>query len=101
MLALHERLLTLHGGAVGLRDAGLLESALAQPQQLYAYADVADRFGFRLDLSYWDSTPHCRSSNPLKKLCKDPLNPSFDMASTSSATSSLTSPTTSTAFSGL
>ncbi|MBK8184415.1 MAG: type II toxin-antitoxin system death-on-curing family toxin [Candidatus Competibacteraceae bacterium] len=42
-LALHERLLALHGGAVGLRDRGLLESALARPQQLYAYADTPDR----------------------------------------------------------
>jgi death-on-curing protein len=36
-LALHDRLLALDGGAAGLRDAGLLQSALARPQQLYAY----------------------------------------------------------------
>lgn len=42
VLVLHERLLALHGGAAGLRDAGLLESALARPQQLYAYADAPD-----------------------------------------------------------
>jgi death-on-curing protein len=38
-LALHDRLLALHGGAEGLRDAGLLQSALARPQQHFAYAE--------------------------------------------------------------
>jgi death-on-curing protein len=39
---IHERLLALHGGAEGVRDAGLLESALARPQQLAAYGDNLD-----------------------------------------------------------
>jgi death-on-curing protein len=39
VLAIHDRHLALHGGAVGLRDSGLLESALARPRQHYAYAD--------------------------------------------------------------
>lgn len=37
VLAAHDRLLAAHGGAKGLRDAGLLESALARPRQHYAY----------------------------------------------------------------
>jgi len=37
VLALHDQLLAAHGGAEGLRDAGLLESALARPHQHYAY----------------------------------------------------------------
>jgi death-on-curing protein len=37
-LAIHDRLLALHGGATGLRDRGLLESALARPRQHHAYA---------------------------------------------------------------
>ena len=41
-LALHDRLLGLHGGAVGLRDDGLLKSALARPQQHFAYAESPD-----------------------------------------------------------
>ena len=41
-LVLHDRLLALHGGAAGLRDAGLLESALARPRQMHAYADAPD-----------------------------------------------------------
>jgi death on curing protein len=42
VLAIHDRLLALHGGAVGLRDRGLLESALARPRQHHAYADSPD-----------------------------------------------------------
>ena len=41
-LALHDRLLALHGGAVGLRDDGLLKSAVARPQQHFAYAESPD-----------------------------------------------------------
>jgi death-on-curing protein len=41
-IALHSRLLALHGGAEGLRDRGLLQSALARPQQQYAYAENSD-----------------------------------------------------------
>lgn len=41
-LALHDRLLALDGGAPGLRDAGLLQSALARPRQLHAYGDNPD-----------------------------------------------------------
>jgi len=37
VLVLHERLLAEHGGAPGLRDQGLLDSALARPRQLLAY----------------------------------------------------------------
>ena len=41
-LAIHDRLLALHGGATGLRDQGLLESALARPRQHYSYAGISD-----------------------------------------------------------
>lgn len=45
-LAIHERQLSEHGGGGGIRDEGLLQSALARPQQLYAYGnpppDLAD-----------------------------------------------------------
>ena len=40
-LTLHDRLLSLDGGAPGLRDAGLLRSALARPQQHLAYAEAS------------------------------------------------------------
>ena len=38
-LAIHRRQLAEHGGIDGIRDAGLLESALARPQNLWAHAD--------------------------------------------------------------
>ena len=38
-LAIHERQLAEHGGGIGVRDEALLESALARPQQLWAYGD--------------------------------------------------------------
>ena len=41
-LALHDRLLALHGGAPGVRDDALLKSAVARPQQHFAYAESPD-----------------------------------------------------------
>ena len=37
--AIHELQLAEHGGATGLRDVGLLRSALARPRQLFAHQD--------------------------------------------------------------
>ena len=39
LLAVHEEQLVEHGGPSGVRDQGLLESALARPQQLAAYGE--------------------------------------------------------------
>ena len=39
VLAIHARQLDEHGGASGVRDHGLLESALARPQQLFTYGE--------------------------------------------------------------
>jgi death-on-curing protein len=36
-LLFHDRLLALHGGSSGVRDQGLLQSALARPRQHAAY----------------------------------------------------------------
>lgn len=38
-LAIHDRQLAEHGGGSGVRDAALLDSALARPQQRHAYGD--------------------------------------------------------------
>jgi len=51
--AVHEEQLAEHGGPVGLRDEGLLASALARPQQLAAYGEpdaaaLAAAYGFGL-----------------------------------------------------
>ena len=39
VIALHDRQLAEHGGAEGVRDMGLLESALGKPINLYHYAE--------------------------------------------------------------
>jgi death-on-curing protein len=38
--AMHDEQLAEHGGAAGLRDEGLLESALARAQHLHAYGET-------------------------------------------------------------
>jgi death-on-curing protein len=42
LLVLHDRLLAAHGGAAGMRDKGLPESALARPKQVAAYGGAKD-----------------------------------------------------------
>lgn len=49
--AIHEAQLAEHGGSAGVRDAGLLASALARPRNLAGYgapdaADLAAAYGF-------------------------------------------------------
>jgi death on curing protein len=51
VVAIHEAQLAEHGGSAGTRDAGLLESALARPQNLVTYgnpdtAGLAAAYGF-------------------------------------------------------
>ena len=41
LLLLHDESLAEHGGGAGLRDVGLLDSALGRPLNLLAYADPA------------------------------------------------------------
>lgn len=38
-IAVHDEQLSVHGGGTGLRDEGLLDSALARPRNLAAYGD--------------------------------------------------------------
>lgn len=38
----HKRQLAEHGGTDGIRDEGLLDSALARPQNVFAYGDNPD-----------------------------------------------------------
>ena len=53
VLTLHEQLLAAFGGSSGIRERGLLESALARPVNLLAYGepslfDLAASYGFGL-----------------------------------------------------
>lgn len=42
LIVLHDRSIALHGGAAGLRDQGLLESALERPANRFRYEGVDD-----------------------------------------------------------
>ena len=51
VFATHERLLSEFGGAAGVRDEGLLDSALARPENMHAYEhpdifDLAAAYAF-------------------------------------------------------
>jgi death on curing protein len=52
VLAVHDEQIAEHGGLSGIRDAGMLDSALSRPEQLFAYgeapdiADLAAAYGF-------------------------------------------------------
>ena len=53
ILAIHDEQLAEHGGRPGIRDLGLLESALARPMNRAAYAkptvfDLAAAYAFRI-----------------------------------------------------
>ena len=55
--AVHEEQLAEHGGGTGVRDANLLASALARPEQLAHYgspdaADLAASYGFGLSRNH-------------------------------------------------
>jgi len=39
---MHEQLLAEHGGASGIRDRGLLDSALTRPKQDFSYQEDKD-----------------------------------------------------------
>ncbi|MPR10701.1 type II toxin-antitoxin system death-on-curing family toxin [Microvirga tunisiensis] len=51
VLALHDEQIAEHGGLPGIKDEGLLESALARPENLHAYGtpdiiELAAAYGF-------------------------------------------------------
>jgi len=63
VIAIHQRQISEHGGIEGLRDEGLLSSALARPQNLLAYAQprpdlaalaAAYAYGIALDHPFVD-----------------------------------------------
>ena len=57
VLAVHEDQLAEHGGGVGVRDQGLLQSALSRPENLAAYgkpdvADLATAYGYGISRNH-------------------------------------------------
>ena len=71
--AVHEYQLAEHGGLDGIRDGGLVESALARPQNLAAYggpdaADLAAAYAYRLAKSHGFSDGNKRSARVAARL---------------------------------
>ena len=57
VIAIHESQLAEHGGGSGVRDAGLLQSALSRPENLAAYgkpdiADLAAAYGYGISRNH-------------------------------------------------
>jgi death-on-curing protein len=50
-LAMHDQQLALFGGSSGVRDLGLLQSALAKPRNIWAYAEIRPTLA-RLSAAY-------------------------------------------------
>ena len=57
VLALHDAQLALYGGLAGVRDMGLLESALARPQNSFAYGET-DVFALAASLAFGIARNH-------------------------------------------
>jgi len=58
VLAIHEMQIAEYGGSDGIRDMGLLESALGKPQNLYAYEPASSIFELAASYAYGISKNH-------------------------------------------
>jgi len=55
---MHEEQIREHGGSHGVRDEGLMKSALARPQQLYHYGERPDIFALAAAYGYGIAKNH-------------------------------------------
>jgi death-on-curing protein len=58
VLAMHREQIAEHGGTDGVRDSGLLESALARPQNLLAYGESVDVASLAASYAYGIAKNH-------------------------------------------
>ncbi len=58
VIAVHQMLLAEHGGAPGVRDEALLESALNRPRQRFEYADDPSIFDLAASYCYGLANNH-------------------------------------------
>lgn len=58
IIAIHEVQLAEHGGGAGVRDTGLLDSALGKPQQLNNYGEPPDAAALAASYGYGISRKH-------------------------------------------
>ncbi|MES9840759.1 MAG: type II toxin-antitoxin system death-on-curing family toxin [Candidatus Thiodiazotropha endolucinida] len=58
VIAVHQSLLAEHGGAPGIRDESLLESALSRPRQRFEYSDEPSIFDLAASYCYGLANNH-------------------------------------------
>lgn len=58
VLVMHEEQLREHGGSYGVRDEGLMESALARPKQQFHYGEKTDVFSLAAAYGYGIARNH-------------------------------------------
>lgn len=58
VLKIHQLQIAEHGGSHGLRDQGLLVSALAKPKNLYAYTEASDLAALAASYAYGIARNH-------------------------------------------
>jgi death-on-curing protein len=58
VIAVHQTLLAEHGGAIGIRDGTLLESALNRPKQRFEYTDETSIFDLAASYCYGLANNH-------------------------------------------
>ena len=58
VFALHDEQLAEHGGSDGIRAESLLDSALAKPLNVFAYADEPDIFRLAASYAFWIARNH-------------------------------------------
>ncbi|MES9812902.1 MAG: type II toxin-antitoxin system death-on-curing family toxin [Candidatus Thiodiazotropha sp.] len=58
VIAVHQSLLAEHGGAPGIRDESLLESALNRPRQRFGYSDEPSIFDLAASYCYGLANNH-------------------------------------------
>ena len=68
MLEIHSRQIARYGGMPGIRDEGLLESALARPRNLAGYEDVTDPVRLAASYAYGSARIPCPRNNPTGRI---------------------------------
>lgn len=58
VLAMHNRQIAEHGGSSGIRDEGLLLSAMARPENLWAYGENVDIVGLAATYAFGIAKNH-------------------------------------------
>jgi hypothetical protein len=70
VLDIHKGQLASFGGADGIRDQDLIESALARPQNMFFYENVEDALSPRRSRTRFPSKTAASSRNQISAICR-------------------------------